>query len=167
MKYMIVTCFAKDCIQIHFGVICRDEHHFVDIMYTAVDWKQRCKKYGDDINDIVSDLSKINEYREHYKENSEKCKEYIALVHRLFKLGKKVDAPPIYLYTLVRNGYWAASTIFNYTQHKRQRMFFHTEAVNFAKTAQKFSSALGKEVVEPEKWQQRRITVDDIGVDLD
>ena len=136
-------------------------------MVISQGWRWLCEEKGVNINDLVSDLSLIKEYKEHYKENSEKCKEYIAIVHRLFKLGKKVNAPPIYLYQLVRNGYWAAALIYNLTQHLRQRQFFGNEAANFAKTAEKFSSILGKEVVEPEKWQQRQITGENIEAFLD
>ena len=125
------------------------------------------EKYGANINDLVSDLSLIKEHKEHYKENSEKCKEYIKTVHRLFKLGKDSDGPPIFLYKLIRHGYWAAAIMFNMTQHLRQRIYFEKEALNFANTAAKFSTVLGKEVVRPEIWEMRRNTLENIQFSFD
>ena len=134
----------------------RSEDHFITIMNTLVGWREMVEKYGVSINNLVSDLTLIKEHKEHYQENSDKCKEYIRIVHSLFKLGKDSDSPPIFLYQLIRRGYWAAAIMFNLTEHQRQRMYFGKEVVNFAKTAAKFSTVLGKEVVRPEIWKMRQ-----------
>jgi len=140
----------------------KEEHDFMGFMAAAHRWKTFYEKGGGNVTNYVTDTSLIQEHKEYYKENSQKCKDYIKTVHRLFKLGREIDAPPIYLYILVRNGYWAAAEIYNYTQHRQQRKYFADEAVNFAKTAEKFSSVLGKEVVEPEKWKKRQTTAEAI-----
>ena len=95
-------------------------------------------------------------FKQYYTENSKKARQYIAIIKDLFNYGKEKKVQPICLYTLLQNGYWVASMIFQITEHKYQKMFFEKEAINFAKSAVKFENILGSEFVRPEVWRNRK-----------
>ena len=63
-------------------------------------------------------------FKQYFTENSKKARQYFENVKNLFNYGKEKKVQPICLYTLLQNGYWVASMIFQITEHKYQRMFF-------------------------------------------
>ena len=95
-------------------------------------------------------------FKQYFTENSKKARQHIEIVKNLFNYGKEKKVQPICLYTLLQNGYWVASLIFQLTEHKYQKMFFEKEAINFAKCAVKFENILGSEFVRPEVWRNRQ-----------
>ena len=95
-------------------------------------------------------------FKQYFTENSKKARPYIENVKNLFNYGKEKKVQPICLYTLLQNGYFVASLIYQLTEHKYQKMFFEKEAINFAKSAMKFENILGSEFVRPEVWRNRQ-----------
>ena len=95
-------------------------------------------------------------FKQYFTENSKKARQYFEIVKDLYNYGKEKKVQPICLYQLLVNGYWVASIIFQLTEHKYQKIIFEKEAINFAKSAVKFESVLGREFVRPEVWRNRQ-----------
>lgn len=94
----------------------------------------------------IGDISCITEYRRD-----------LACLKQLYKLGKEKKSHPECLFKILELGYHAASFGYFLSRNSKQQELseaFEIEAVNFAKTAEKFGKILGKEYVEPEMWRK-------------
>ena len=124
------------------------ENELAKLVYQEIETRQRFYQ--------LSNQKDLPDFKQYYTENSQKAKEYIECTKNLFNYGKDKKVQPICLYRLLQRGYHTSALIFQLTEHKYQKMFFEKEAINFAKTAQKFEKLLGSELVRPEVWKQRQ-----------
>ena len=85
----------------------------------------------------------------------EKIKKHLEIIHIIFNFGKENKIPqPLCLYGLCDAGYYSAMMGYFLTDHRDEKKRFRDEAMNFAKTAEKFEKLLPIEVVQPEIWKR-------------
>ena len=99
----------------------------------------------------IADLSLI-----HQNYSLEKCKKHLEIIHILFNHGQEKKFQPVCLHGLLETGYHATVLGYLLTEHRGEKKKFQQEALSFIKTAEKFEKLLGKEIVQPEVWLDRK-----------
>ena len=91
----------------------------------------------------------IKEVENLQPETPEKCSKMIATYKKLYKLGKKMKAPPTSLYAVLKNGYQTSRygyRVFRFTENYHKSEEFKKDSITFSNAAEAFAKVLGTEL---------------------
>ena len=109
-----------------------------------------CQESNDDRTKIQSKIQVlIKEVENLQPETPEKCSKMIATYKKLYKLGKKMKAPPTSLYAVLKNGYQTSRygyRVFRFTENYHKSEEFIKDSITFSNAAEAFAKVLGTEL---------------------